>query len=70
MSTQFLQQPEVAPHIILYLLKHIAPRVEVSPLKKKVEAQDKTLSQMDNMCREFRSRVDSPTKKENLIGKK
>ena len=51
--TQFCQHHEVAPHITLYLFEHRAPQVEVSALKQIVEAQAKTLNQMENTCKEL-----------------
>ena len=48
---QFRQHPEVAPHITLYNFEHGAPRVEVLVLKQNVEAQAKTISQMEIFCR-------------------
>ena len=46
LRTQLLQHPEVDPYITLYLFGLIDPRVEVSYLKHRVEAQDKTLNKM------------------------
>ena len=51
MRSQFRQNPDVAPHSTLYLFE---PRLKVSALKQKVEAQSKTISQMEKTCREFR----------------
>ena len=58
LRTQFSQHPEVAPKITIYLFKYRAPQVEVSTLKHRLEAQDRTMSQMENTCKELRSRVD------------
>ena len=55
--TQFYQHPEVAPHITLYLFEHRSPWFEVSALKQILEAQVKTLNQMEKTCKELRARV-------------
>ena len=40
-------------HVKLYLFEHIEPRVAVLVLKKKVEAQAKTISQMEILASSF-----------------
>ena len=67
---QLHQQQEVDPHIMLYCFEHIAPWVELSALKQRVEAQAKTLDQMENKCTELWDRVDSLKEKVNRLGKK
>ena len=67
---QIFQHPDLAPHIILDLLEHRYPRVEVPSLKQIVEAQTKTLTQMRNICAELWSRVNSLTEKANIMGNK
>ena len=44
--------------------------MEILALKKRVEAQAKTLSHMENTCKYLRSRIDSLTKKPKRLGKK
>ena len=39
LRAQFRKHPEVDPHTMLYLFEHGEPQVEVSDLKKTVEAQ-------------------------------
>ena len=68
--TQFCHHPEVEPHITFYLFEHRNPWVEVLALKQRVEAKAKNLSQMENTCKELRSRVDSLTAKGNRLRKK
>ena len=58
MQTNFLQHTEVAPYITIYLFGHRDTRVEVLALKQRVEAQEKTLNQMDKTCKELQARVD------------
>ena len=53
MRSQIRQHLEVAPHIKLYLFEHRAPREEVLVLKQNVEAQAKTISQIENTCRDL-----------------
>ena len=67
---QLFQHPEVASYITLYLFGHIDPRFEVSYLKHRLEAQDKTLNKMQNTCRELRAIMDQMTEKANRISKK
>ena len=64
------KNPEVTPHITLYLFKNRAPRVDVVALIKKMEIQSKNISHMENTCKELRLRVDLLTDKENLLGNK
>ena len=63
LRTQFLQHPEVAPHITLYILEHMDTWVEVSSLKQRVKDQDKTINKMEKICKELRARVDLLTEK-------
>ena len=70
LRTQFRQHPEVAPHIKLYLFEHRAPRVEVSDLKQRVEAQDKNLNQTGKTCKELQARVGLLTEKSNRLSNK
>ena len=70
LKDQFLQHPEVAPQITLYLFDHRAPIVEVVALNQKVEFQAKIISHMDKTCNVLRSRLDSLTNKANRLGKK
>ena len=49
--TQFFQNPEMVPRINIYLLEHKSSQVEVLDLNHRVEAQSKTLSQMENTCK-------------------
>ena len=57
LRTQFSQHPEVAPQITIYLFEYRAPQMEVSTLKHILEAQERTMIQMENNCKELRSRV-------------
>ena len=70
LRTQLRQHPEVSPHITLYLFEHRAPLVEVPALKQRVEAQAKTINQMENTCKELRDRFDPMTEKANILSKK
>ena len=70
LRTQLRQHPKMAPHITLYLFEHGAPRVEVSALKQRVEAQAKNINQTEKTCNKLRARVDSLTDKANKISKK
>ena len=58
----------MAPHINLYLFEHRPLRADLPELKYKVEEKDKTLMQMDKMCREFQLRVDLLIEKVNRLG--
>ena len=40
-----------------FFFEHRANRVEVLDLKQRVEAQAKTMSHMENNCKEFQSRI-------------
>ena len=51
LRTQFFQHLEVDLYITIYLFEHRSPWVEVLALKQRVEAQDKTMSQMDKTCK-------------------
>ena len=70
LQTELLQNTEVDPHINLYLFEHRAPRVEVSDLKQRVEAQAKTLNKMEKTRKELWARVDLLTEKANILSKK
>ena len=45
-------------HIALYLFEHRAPIVEVQAARKKMEAQNKSVAQLEKTIKELRPRVD------------
>ena len=65
---QFLQNPEVSPHNIIYTFEHLYPRVEVQVVSQKMEAQNNFVEQLANNFNDIWSRVDSLTEKKHLLG--
>ena len=57
------QNPEVDTHITLYMFEHRDHRVEVLGLKQIVDAQAKTLNQIEKTCKELWAIVDTLTDK-------
>ena len=48
---KFRQNPEVAPHKILYLFDYLFLRVEVVELRQKVELQSNNVSNIEKTCK-------------------
>ena len=70
LQTQLFQNLEVDPKITLQRFKHRAPRVEISALKQRMEAQDNAINQMEKKFKQLRYIFDSLMEKENILGKK
>ena len=70
LQTQLFQNLEVDPKITLQRFEHRAPRVEISALKQRMEAQDNAINQMEKKFKQLRYIFDSLMEKENILGKK